>query len=222
MFRARRAAVSVFDRLRRSGARRIQYWVLTSPPALRARYLGERGARLWGRHVRAFISWSKKYLDVRFAYLRSHPCGDDLQIFAPHANIFAVQGNGKSGRLPVDAMRAAWAKILGTSGPVDIHVQYVLASQAGKLRHRVRYVERAFPGWSWRGAWARWYGAYPRQEPELEGSGGEDLLGARVCPICGKMFVLELPRGREWVVIERLEDCARRGRPPPARVWKGG
>ena len=132
------------------GGSRFQFIVLTVPLEIRARFAAEGGSDEWRAALRAFVTWAKKNLGLKFGYVRTHPCGDRSDIFHPHANLIFVQRDGFRGKLPVDAIQAEWARILGYAGKVVIHVQFVNASKhLGKLVHHVRYIERAFPDWEW-------------------------------------------------------------------------
>jgi len=170
-----RAAVSVVHALE-----------LTVPMELRPQFEGGAGAVRWGAVVREFVSWLKQSQGFRFGYVRSHPEGDEHPgLFHPHVNLVWVRDPALARKVDLVAFRAAWARVLGHAGEVDIFCQYFkLQERRGVVAfmHKLRYIERPFPGASWPGMRARWYGA-------IGGKVSPDS-GERVCPKCGGPYSL--------------------------------
>jgi hypothetical protein len=153
--------------------RPVLYTVLTVPPELRARYADPA---VWRSACRRAWKVLRKQFGAEYGLEASHPAGEDLEVFHPHANFLWVQRPGFRPFLDVAALRRAWARILGYDGEVVVYHRY--ADAPGKIAHWARYVTRTFPGWSWWTPSVRWYGAFPRELPDRE----------VVCPGCGQPF----------------------------------
>lgn len=213
--KAKSSAGRVLRRLLDAREYRFQFLVLTVPPSLRERYMNnEEGAKLWSGHVRTWIKWAKKNLGLKYAYLRTHPCGDDGRYFAPHANLIFAQDKAlpgwRPGQLPLERIRAAWAQILGYEGEVNIHAQFVDSRGVEgrkRLAHHVRYIDRHFPGWHWRGQASRWYGKAPKLLETDEKRGH--------CPVCDGEYWYALPAGAELLAVAVLSTYLETGQPPP-------
>jgi hypothetical protein len=172
------------DRLLGAVVGHVQFLVLTVPPPIRGELAGADGGRTWSRALGKFWEYLKASQNAKWAYVRSHPTGDDGREFAPHANIIFAQ-TLTGGALDADELRTAWSACLGWDQEIDVHLGFCNASSklgATKLAHHCRYVERHFPGWRWAGQFGRWYGARPpkRPEPQKKRERG-------TCPLCGKM-----------------------------------
>lgn len=185
--RSARQAERVLERLGAAKPGVVHYLVLTVPEQLRAR-VANPADDLW----RSALSDLVRYLRVReslvFAYYRGHPCGEDGETFHPHANLLMVRRQDRGPWVDADGLKQAWGRALGLTVPAVAYVSYLrLDSAVGlrKLRHRVRYIERTFADWTWRGATSRWYGRYPRL-----GAPAPELGDLRVCPVCGVEFRL--------------------------------
>jgi len=154
--------------------RAVLYTVLTVPPAQRDRF---RERKPWRRTLRRFWAILKRDFGALFGAECSHPAGDeDPDAFHPHANFLWVQRQGFRPYIDVDALRRAWAKILGVE-VVDVHHQYL--PDVSRIIHRCRYVTRTWPGWgSWLGS-MRWYGCYPK----------DPARSRAVCLDCGMPFL---------------------------------
>ena len=211
MSRSKRATSSVSQRVSDDeGYARVQVTVLTTPEHLRRRYWSD--VALWRKHVKAFITYLKAEHGFMYGYCRSHPTGDDLSVFAPHANLLWVQRPGWRGKLPVDMLRKAWAKIIGAD-VVVLHCQFIdTQSVKGrrKLQHCVKYIERPFAGWMWLGAWGCWYGKFPR------GKYGGVYGDANTCPTCGEPYVLSIPTESDKPAMLLAAAACWAGRAPPA------
>jgi len=166
----------VYDRLQKGAeGRSVLYTVLTVPPDLRGRFVS---TDKWRKALRKIWKTMKASFGALYGVENSHPTGENLEVFAPHANFLWVQRPGFRPYIDVDELRAAWASIIGAEGPVDVHHQYVPSGDVKKVAHRCRYSTRSFPGWGWWIPSMRWYGTYPRKmkkEPP-------------VCHRCGERF----------------------------------
>ena len=208
----------VYDRIHASGYQHIQFLVVTVPPALRPGLSGPTGAKRWTKLKREMWRRLKNLYGATWAYERSHPCGDDGEEFAPHANFIFVQ-RGWKGELPHAAIRADWAGILGWEGPVDVFLEYVnLGADGGiaQLRHHVRYNERHFPLWIWPGCHGRWYGKAPGLRPDVVAKRAKG-----VCPCCGRAYRIREAAGEELVGIAIMEDLLLHGKPLTKRILRG-
>jgi hypothetical protein len=206
------SAEHLFERIYDGENTRLQAMVLTVPLALRPRLASPDGARWWSEILRGFVSVLRTEFGFTWAYVRSHPRGDESKAFAPHANLLGAQSR-QWGRLDLDVLRAAWARILGYTKEINLHAQYFnLADYAGvaAFKHWCSYVERAFPGWSWAGQWARWYGQYPR----LAAVQSEDPDKGK-CIVCGEYHSYEAPDGADQIAIGALEVFLDSGEPVP-------
>ena len=210
------SADRLFDRLYGGEATHLQVIVLTVPPSERPALEGPAGGARWAVALREFVRVLRESHGFTWCYLRSHPRGDESPDFAPHANIVGVQVKG-SGRLDVDALRAAWCTALGIPGPVDIHVQFFnLTDYAGvtSLKHWCNYVERSFPGWTWSGQWARWYG----EHVPLKTKRTEDADKGK-CPDCGEYHSYEEPQEADWLAVGAIETFIESKDPVPPAVY---
>jgi len=179
----KRRARRIFDRFEKvRNGRPVLYTVLTVPPKVRSRFVVRSE---WRKVVKAVIKVFKSEFGFDFGVECSHPISETNEyVFHPHINLLWLQKAGvdrhKSeipGSIDLDKLRARWAQILGTAGPVDVNHQF--AATEKKIRHRCRYIARVFPGLSsWVGS-VRWYGKPPVLPPEI-----------RKCPKCGQVFMV--------------------------------
>lgn len=197
------SALNHFDRILNTKYNQFQFMELTVPKKIRYKFEGLIGAKLWAVCLRDMFSWMKENLGTEWAYQRSHPAGDDGSEFHPHANfIFVTKIRGK---LPVEEIRKKWAKIIEYKGEVDIHVNYLNRRLTGKIFEKIRYIERPFPNWNWRGTWGKWYGTIP-ELPEKE-----EKKDAGVCPYCGQEYEYRQQTSNEMeATIQEVEKLRKR------------
>jgi hypothetical protein len=204
------AGARLADRLLEAVHGHVQFLVLTCPEVQRRRLAEPGGAALWASWLRQFWLVIKARLGGVWCYQRSHPAGDDGQAWAVHANlIFVTRKQG--GMLPVRALAAAWAGIVGYQGEIDLHAEYADTNDyAGrmKLKHHCRYIERHFPGWSWPGLAGRWYGKRPKRDRPAERS-----RAAGYCPQCGKPIMWSAVTGHHAEVADYADAQLVHGQP---------
>jgi len=210
---SRRAAKASARLEARRDGRPVLQTVLTVPLDLRHTVADPKA---WMAAVRAFITYLKREHGFDGGLEATHPTGDDPEVWHPHANILWVQCPGVSPYLDVDALRDAWAKVLGAKGPVVLHHTYV--QTVSKIRHRIRYVTRSFPGWRWWTPNLRWFGSMRRklQDEEVE---DEDHL----CLKCGQkracVGVVSYKVAKKWEDLGEpdgwLDRYLPKGRGPP-------
>lgn len=209
----------LFERIYHGPDTHIQVLVLTCPIDHRQGFSGPDGARTWGQYLRDMIKLLQVNCGLTWAYCRSHPCGEDGKTFAPHANLLWAS-TMKGGLLDPALLSSLWSAALSLSVEVVLHASYINLSAAigpMRLEHACSYVERAFPGWSWQGQWARWYGQHvpalkPREVRERE----------RTCCCCGSPFTWGSPADADLVSIAGLETLLLSGQPvhpAEARAW---
>ncbi len=162
----------------------LSHVVLTVPPALRA-FIKDLPAfnRL---AVAAFEAWRREWGDVdrtdKFFLLEvTHPTGDDLYDWSPHANIFVTSrvltADGRQKTIRVYAtpaelarLRVLWlAELLklipsNVTIPDDLpYVHVVVHSHWKDKREALRRELRSFPGWDGRLYRTNWWGAFGAQ-----------------------------------------------------------
>jgi hypothetical protein len=158
-----------------------------------------------------------------FALSAAHPVGDpvsgeDPLCFHPHLNLVWLQKRPGNGFIDVDRLRADFARILGTAGPVDLWHRY--SYKVEEIQHILSYVCRPFPGLSeWTGP-VRWLGSYPRKTKE-ERDADEDQAGR--CPVCHqhRIYIGRSDQAEFLEYVARmsheklLQDLAKYERPGP-------
>lgn len=150
--------------------------VATVPPELR-----ELAADLetWKRWRRAWHRALKRlYGERTWGFTAMHPAGDKTpERFAPHTNDLLVP----SGKwfVEVNLLRAEWKRIIGAKREPQVHVSF--CREPAKVKHRARYVARAFPGWHWWLPNGSWWGPV-EERPALEEN--DEVC----CRDCGEPF----------------------------------
>lgn len=208
----------IFSRVMDRHPERLQTTVLTVPLSLRESFAED--PRRWRNVVRKWVNDAKKEFGLLWAYVRTHPCGGERAGFAPHANILWCRAPGFRGRLDVAKARALWAGALGLGrgAPINLRAAFItLGSRRGvaQLLHWLRYVERPFPGWTWGGLWARWYGSYPKWT--------DPSFGRKkwVCACCGADVEWHDPDEHQDNKLRKIEKAlASRAPPSPKEVQK--
>lgn len=152
--------------------------VATVPPELRELAAESEVRSRWQRNWHNAL---KRFYGPRtWGYTAWHPAGDKSpDRFAPHVNDLLVP----SGRYFVDVnlLRAEWKRIIGAEREPEVHVSF--CREPGKVKHRARYVARAFPGWHWWLPNGSWWGT-PEERPEFD----DDEPSC--CRECGQRYVV--------------------------------
>lgn len=168
--------------------RPLIYTIFTLPPELRPEFADPNAFRLLVRRVWKLL---KTNYGGDFALSAAHPVGDprepgqDPDLFHPHINFVWLQKKG-NGFLDVARLRADFAALLGTAGPVDLRNRYTY--KRGEIWHVISYTCRPFPGFSsWTGP-VRWLGSYPRKTAAER---LEEKQRSGICPECGgpRLFI---------------------------------
>ena len=157
--------------------------IFTVPPHLYEKFSDRK---VWRRTLRKIVAMLKNTFGFLFGLEASHPTGDDLDVFKPHANFLWRQRPGFRAKLDLTLLREKWREILNIGKDAKLatpHHEFILTNTEeglNKLSHSCAYTVRPFPGWShWAGS-IRWYGKYPRR-PKLKQDN-------RTCPACGDSF----------------------------------
>lgn len=205
------------DRLQDSVRGHVQFLELTCPQELRARLAAQGGADIWRACLRAFWQVLRDKFGAVWAYQRSHPSGEDGVTWHPHANFIFVQRT-KGGQASVQNLRAEWGKIIGYDGDPNLFCHWADCGDwtgRAKLRHHCRYTERHFPGWTWPGLAARWYGKAPKPDKPAARSRAKG-----VCPCCGRPTIWSDPKGRHAEVAPFVEAMLDNCQPIPKFLYQ--
>lgn len=195
--------------------------IFTVPPHL---YEKMSNRKVWRSTLRKVVAMLKADFGFKFGIEASHPTGEALDVFKPHANFLWRQKPGFRASLNLTKLREKWRDILGLHKDAKLanpHHEFIIPNSEeakNKLAHACAYTLRPFPGWShWTGS-VRWYGSYPR--------GIKQKQTDAPCLTCGENFKymgvatdeeVEMWKLREWEF--RLLYPPDVGRSPPEK-WR--
>jgi hypothetical protein len=175
--------------------------IFTVPDYLREKYADRK---VWRRLLRRLVAVLKSDFGFLFGLEASHPTGDDLDEFKPHANFLWRRRpkGGWRGTIDLGKLREAWRKLLniGLKDPLaNPHHEFIVVKhwnkyepikkgapvtdeKKNKLSHACSYTVRPFPGWTWWTGSIRWYGNYPKNVPMIQDP---------PCPVCGMTYAFQ-------------------------------
>ena len=159
--------------------------IFTVPDYLREKF---NDKKVWRATLRRLVKVLKANHGFLFGIEASHPTGDDLEVFKPHANFLWRQKKGFRAKLNLTVLREEWRKILNLGKKDKLanpHHEFIIPDDEegkNKLSHACSYTVRPFPGWQyWTGS-VRWYGKYPK---------GIELNQTDPCEECGDYFTYQ-------------------------------